>query len=168
MAQIPCTSSACRSRLLVSPLGAKAYMVAVGSVLWASPRVWPASCVTVFCTSYSTQPTWGPPGAHRGPSAVVNANPESFSSMSASRISPVAVLEVVVVVAMALEYQDRPGELSQTPRRRQPDPGPRLQGCVRDSWRRPRLARGEGRHLARRGLRRYWAAPAPSNDASTA
>jgi len=57
----------------------------------------------VFCTSYATQPTWGPPGAQGGPSTVVKANPESFSSMSASRISPVAVLEVVVVVAIAVE-----------------------------------------------------------------
>jgi len=38
-----------------------------------------------------------------GPSAVVNANPKSFSSMSASRISPVDVTAVVVVVAIALE-----------------------------------------------------------------
>jgi hypothetical protein len=115
MAQIPCTSSGCKARLLVSPLGANAYMVAVWSLLWDSPIVWPASWVTVFWTSYATQLTRGPVGGHGGPSAVVNANPGSFSSMSASRISPVPVLDVVVVVAIALESWSQQSYLFEHP-----------------------------------------------------
>src|SRR5207245_3648856 len=115
MSQIPRTSSACSTRLLVSPFGAKAYMVAVGSELWPSPIVWPASCVTVFCTSYATQPTRVPPGAHGGPSAVVKVKAGSLSSMSASRISPVEVAAVVVVVAMALESPSQQSYLFEQP-----------------------------------------------------
>ena len=29
-------------------------MVALGSFEWSRPSVWPASCVTVFCTSVET------------------------------------------------------------------------------------------------------------------
>src|SRR5215831_2516416 len=53
--------------------------------------------------SKATHPEKGPPAGQGGPFAVVKWNPKSFSSMSASRISPVDVREVVVVVAVALE-----------------------------------------------------------------
>jgi len=56
MAQMPLRSSVPISRLLVSPTGAVAYMVAVGSGLWSSPMEWPASWVTVFSMSMLTQP----------------------------------------------------------------------------------------------------------------
>src|SRR2546421_10673912 len=115
MSQIPRTSSACSIRLLVSPFGAKAYMVAFGSELWPRPIVWPASCVMVFCTSYATQPTRGPVGAQVGPSAVVKEKAGSLSSMSASRISPVEVTDVVVVVAMALESPSQQSYLFEQP-----------------------------------------------------
>src|SRR6267143_1158479 len=115
MAQIPWMSSGCKMRLLVSPTGAKAYMVAVASALWPRPIVWPASCVMVFCTSYATQPTRGPVGAQVGPSAVVKEKAGSLSSMSASRISPVEVTDVVVVVAMALESPSQQSYLFEQP-----------------------------------------------------
>src|SRR5437660_120972 len=99
----------------MSPFGAKAYMVAFGSVLCPSPIVWPASWVTVFCTSYATQPTRVPPGAQGGPSAVVKSNAGSLSSMSASRISPVEVTDVVVVVAIALDSPSQQSYLLEQP-----------------------------------------------------
>jgi hypothetical protein len=105
MAQTPWVSSAASLRLLVSPDGALAYMVADGSDVWSSPSQCPASWVTVFCTSMRTQPV--SPGAVQGsPSTVVKVNfvpvagGASFNSMSLSRISPVLRIDVVVVVAM--------------------------------------------------------------------
>jgi hypothetical protein len=46
---------------------------------------------------------------------VVKKNPESFSSMSASRISPVEVTDVVVVVAIALESWSQQSYLFEQP-----------------------------------------------------
>src|SRR5437588_4548728 len=107
MAQMPWMSSGCSVRLLVSPAGANAAMVAVWSVVWSRPMECPASCVTVFCTSMETQFTGGSDGSQGGLSAVVKVSllpsigfGESFSSMSLSKIWPVYGLEVVVVVAM--------------------------------------------------------------------
>src|SRR6266481_6222833 len=115
MVQMPWMSSSCRVRLLTWPPGAKANIVAAGTALWSSPRVCPASWVTVFCTSYATQPTYGPPALQGGPSAVVNVNPESLSSMSASRIWPVDELDVVVVVAIAVESPSQQSYLFEQP-----------------------------------------------------
>src|SRR5438094_5703720 len=115
MSQLPWMSSACRVRLLVCPIGAVRNMVASAIWLWARPIVWPASCVTVFCTSKATHPEKGPPDGQGGPSAVVNANPASFISMSASRISPVEVRAVVVVVAMAIESPSQQSYLFEQP-----------------------------------------------------
>jgi len=90
---------------VVSPDGALAYMVAAGSSVWSRPSECPASCVTVFCTSIRTQPV-SPDLVQGSPSTVVNVSlfalleGASFISMSLSRISPVELFEVVVVVAM--------------------------------------------------------------------
>jgi len=46
---------------------------------------------------------------------VVKANAASFSSMSVSRISPVEVTEVVVVIAMALESPSQQSYLFEQP-----------------------------------------------------
>src|SRR2546428_3597909 len=106
MAQTPWMSSACSVRLLVSPAGANAAMVAVWSVVWSSPMECPASCVIVFCTSIETQFAGGWIGSQGGLSTVVKVSllpsglRESFSSMSLSKICPVYGLEGVVVVAM--------------------------------------------------------------------
>src|SRR3954451_11938130 len=106
MAQMPFRSSGARTRLEVSPGGELFAIVAVGSIEWARPRVWPASWVMVFCTSIETQLTMGAPGGHCGASAVVKVNllPAPFGalliSMSASRICPVETRNVVSVVAM--------------------------------------------------------------------
>src|SRR5256885_14190115 len=106
MAQMPARSSAWRIRFEVSPAGALAAMVAVASAEGARPRVWPASCVTVFCTSMETQFTIGPPAGQGSASTVVKVNllllaaGASLISMSASKICPVDALKVVTVVAM--------------------------------------------------------------------
>ncbi len=56
MSQMAWMSSDPSTRLLVSPSGAVAYIVALGSGVWARPRLWPASCVMVFWMSKRTQP----------------------------------------------------------------------------------------------------------------
>src|SRR5438067_11068630 len=105
MVQMPCKSSGWRARFAVSPGGAEAAMVALGSVEWARPRVCPASCVSVFCMSIETQFTTGPPGGQVGAVPVVKVNfpfgpGASLISMSASKIWPVLALKVVTVVAI--------------------------------------------------------------------
>jgi len=107
MSQMAWMSSDPSTRLLVSPSGAVAYMVALGSGVWARPRLWPASCVMVFWMSKRTQPVWL--GSLQGePSTAVKMNRAersewgaSFNSVSLSWIWPVKRFEVVVVVAMA-------------------------------------------------------------------
>ena len=98
-------SSVPRVRLLVSPGGAVAYIVAAGSIACARPRVWPASCVMVFWTSMRTQPV-SLGVVQAGPSLAVKtsllplASAASLNSVSVSVIWPVKRLEVVVVVAI--------------------------------------------------------------------
>src|SRR6185295_1418136 len=66
----------------------------------ASPKKWPTSWVMVFWMSNATQ-DWssGPVGGHGGESTAVSTL-EAFSSMSASKMRPVRMLKVVVVMAM--------------------------------------------------------------------
>jgi hypothetical protein len=104
MEQIPSMSSCARSRLLVSPGGPLAYMVALGSVLWSSPTVCPASCVTVFCTSMP-QSAWEPVHVSMTANLKAGALPRGalLTSMSASRIWPLCRLEVTSVEAITEE-----------------------------------------------------------------
>src|SRR5438105_13633930 len=120
MAQMPCKSSAWRTRFAVSPGGAEAAIVAVESVECARPRVCPASCVTVFCTSIETQLTTGPPAGQGGASTVVKVNfpfgpGASLISMSASKIWPVLALKVVTVVAITVLPRSQQSYLFEQP-----------------------------------------------------
>src|SRR5438105_9820730 len=121
MAQTPARSSGWRIRFEVSPAGALAAIVAVASAEWARPRVWPASCVTVFCTSIETQFTIGPPAGHGGASTVVKVNllplsgGASLISMSASKICPVDAVKVVTVVAMMAPPRSQQSYLLEQP-----------------------------------------------------
>ena len=80
----------------LAPSSAHAHIVASSdSGVCASPKKWPSSCTTVF--SRSPRPSVQPSGGQ-----IAHPHCSSFSSMSASKISPVRVENHVVVSANAI------------------------------------------------------------------